>query len=104
MKRNVRTIIMISGTVLFLLAVFSYPQKSYANPPQSVTVSYDSGSQNLTVTISHKSSSTGFHYIKYVEIKKNGIVVSNNTYIISLTRKHLLIHISYLPLKVIGWK
>jgi hypothetical protein len=72
--------IIISGFILLFLVIWSYPQDSYANPPQDVKVSYDSGSQVLTVTITHKSPAKGFHYIKYVEIKKNGDVLSNNKY------------------------
>jgi len=34
----------------------------------------------LTVTITHKSPFPNSHYIKIVEIKKNGIVVSTNKY------------------------
>jgi hypothetical protein len=66
---------------LILLAVcFIYPQTSFANPPQDVKLSYDSKSQMLEVTITHKSSSPNFHYIKSVEIKKNGKVESTNKY------------------------
>jgi hypothetical protein len=81
MKPSERITMMIGGAVLLcLLAVFSLPRKLYATPPQNVNISYNSGSQILTVTITHKSFVTSFHYIKYVEIKKNGNVVSNNTY------------------------
>ncbi|MGZ6210680.1 MAG: hypothetical protein ACXWL9_11090 [Syntrophales bacterium] len=34
----------------------------------------------LTVTITHPSSFPNYHYIKYVEIKKNGVDVMKNTY------------------------
>jgi hypothetical protein len=80
MKHSARIIMMIAGTILFFLTVFPYPQKLYANPPQDVNISYDSGSQILTVTITHKSAARSFHYIKHVEIKKNGAVISDNTY------------------------
>lgn len=81
MGHYVRTMTVISCAVLFLfIANFSCPEKSYANPPQALTISYDSNSQILTVTITHKSSLTGFHYIKQVDIKKNDSVVSNNAY------------------------
>ena len=43
-------------------------------------LSYDSTSQMLTVTITHPSAFPGVHYIKSVEIKKNGNVVSTNEY------------------------
>lgn len=80
MKLSARAVLIIGGAFLFLLTIFAHPQKSYANPPQDVNISYNSGSQILTVTITHKSSATSFHYIKHVEIRKNGTVVSDNTY------------------------
>lgn len=57
-----------------------YPQVSYADAPQDVKLEYDSGTQNLAVTITHKSSLTGFHRIKSVEIKKNSAVISTANY------------------------
>ena len=67
--------------ILILFAVcFMYPQTSLANAPQDVKLSYDSQSQVLTVTITHKSPFPNYHYIKIVEIKKNGSVVSTNKY------------------------
>lgn len=67
--------------ILMLFAVcFMYPQTSLANAPQEVKLSYDFESQMLTVTITHKSPFPKMHYIKSVEIKKNGSVVSNNKY------------------------
>jgi len=66
---------------LILVAVcFLYPQMSFANAPKDVQLSYDSTSQILSVTITHKSPFPNIHYIKIVEIKKNGNVVSTNKY------------------------
>jgi hypothetical protein len=66
---------------LMLFAVcFMYPQKSLANAPQDVKLSYDSQSRVLAVTITHKSPFPNYHYIKIVEIKKNGSVMSTNKY------------------------
>jgi desulfoferrodoxin (superoxide reductase-like protein) len=66
----------------FLLsAVYLWlPQHVYADPPQDVALNYNLQTQTLTVTITHKSSFTGFHYIKQVEIKKNNELVSKNDY------------------------
>jgi desulfoferrodoxin (superoxide reductase-like protein) len=36
--------------------------------------------QTLSVTIDHYTLSAGMHYIKYVEIKKNGVSISKNKY------------------------
>jgi hypothetical protein len=66
---------------LILVAVcFMYPQTSLANAPKDVNLSYDSQSQMLTVSITHKSPFPSFHYIKIVEIKNNGNIVSTNKY------------------------
>ena len=67
--------------LLFALMVFCiYPQTSYANAPQDVKLEYNASTQNLAVTITHNSSWSGFHYIKYVEIKKNSVVLSTEKY------------------------
>lgn len=43
-----------------------------AHAPGSVTLSYNSATQTLTVTVVHQTGSPNSHYIKKVEIKKNG--------------------------------
>ncbi len=68
------------AVVLLLLAICFYPQASYASSPETVKLKHDINSQILTVTITHKSSFTNYHYIKVVEIKKDGEIVSTNTY------------------------
>jgi hypothetical protein len=72
--------VMFIGSAILLVAICFYPQVSLANPPQEVTLEYDVNSQTLAVSITHKSISPGFHYIKTVEIKKDGKVMSANTY------------------------
>lgn len=67
-------------SLILVVVCFMYPQTSFANAPKDVQLSYDSQSQMLTVTITHKSPFPNFHYIKIVEIKKNGNVVSTNKY------------------------
>jgi len=66
------------GILLLFTVCFMYPQTSLAHAPKDVNLSYDSQSQILTVTMTHKSPFPNTHYIKSVEIKKNGNVV--NTY------------------------
>ena len=69
------------SVILTLLAVFClHPQMSFATAPKDIKLEYDASTQTLTVTITHKSIATDFHYIKYVEIKKGGTVISNNKY------------------------
>jgi desulfoferrodoxin (superoxide reductase-like protein) len=69
------------GVILILVTVCClYPQTSFATSPKDVKLEYDANTQMLTVTITHKTSSPNYHYIKYVEIKKGEAVVSNNKY------------------------
>jgi hypothetical protein len=81
MKRRVSPLILAWKAVLILLILCClYPQMSFANSPQDVKLDYDAGTQMLTVTITHPSSFPSYHYIKYVEIKKNGADAMKNTY------------------------
>lgn len=75
--KNVQVFI---GILILFAVCFMYPQTSLANAPQDVKLSYDSPSQMLTVTITHKSPFPKFHYINNVEIKKNGNLVSTSKY------------------------
>ena len=79
-NKIIRMLVRICSVALIFGAVLGYPQAVYAHGPQTVDLSYNAASQTLTVTITHSSPSTGFHYIKSVEIKKNGALVSNNSY------------------------
>jgi outer membrane protein OmpA-like peptidoglycan-associated protein len=65
--------------LIFLFLCFS-PQFSCASAPKSVDLIYDMSTQNLSVTINHQTLFTGMHHIKYVEIKKNGMLISKNIY------------------------
>ena len=81
MKRRVSPLILAWKAVLILLILCClYPQMSFATSPQDVKLEYDAGTQMLTVTITHPSSFPSYHYIKYVEIKKNGADAMKNTY------------------------
>lgn len=70
---------LICSLILFAVC-FMYPQISFANPPQDVKLLYNANSQILEVTITHKSPFPNFHYIKTVEIKNDGNIVSTNKY------------------------
>jgi hypothetical protein len=81
MKRRASTFIFAWKAVLILLILcFLYPGMSFATSPQDVKLEYDMGTQILTVTITHSSSFTNYHYIKYVQIKKDGADAMKNTY------------------------
>ncbi|MGZ3578108.1 MAG: hypothetical protein ACXU98_03735 [Syntrophales bacterium] len=81
MKRRVSPSILSWKAVLILSVLCCLcPQMSFATSPQDVKLEYDASTQMLTVTITHPSSFPNYHYIKYVEIKKNGVDVMKNTY------------------------
>jgi hypothetical protein len=81
MKRRASSLILVWKVVLILsILCCLYPQMSFATSPQDVKLEYDAGTQMLTVTITHPSSFPNYHYIKYVEIKKNGADAMKNTY------------------------
>lgn len=63
-----------------LLTVCLLPQYALADPPKEIGLGYDLQAQTLTVTITHKSSFTGMHYIKRVEIKKNNEPAASQDY------------------------
>jgi desulfoferrodoxin (superoxide reductase-like protein) len=68
------------AVLYIILSLCFIPQLSYATAPKSVDLAYDMDTQTLSVTINHYTLSAGSHYIKYVEIKKNGEVNSKNEY------------------------
>ena len=63
---------------LCLLLGFSAPS-SLATPPEKIELRYNYASQTLLVTITHESN-RGNHYIKTVDINKNGSIVGIETY------------------------
>jgi hypothetical protein len=80
MKRTKVISSLVFGALLLVLTIFCFsPSISYADAPQDVKLVYDSGSQTLAVTITHKSA-FGFHHIKKVEVKKNSSIVNSNNY------------------------
>ena len=81
MKRRMSPSIL-SWKALLILSILCClcPQMSFATSPQDMKLEYDANTQVLTVTITHPSSFPNYHYIKYVEIKKNGVDVMKNSY------------------------
>lgn len=79
MREGILPAVMI-GILLTMFLFVLNPAAACAHAPREVALSYNMGSQTLTVTITHKSPSPGFHYISKVESKKNGAVISTNEY------------------------
>ena len=80
MKKNVFQLRFSHMVLLIFLFLCFSPQFSCASAPKSVDLIYDMSTQNLSVTINHQTLFAGMHHIKYVEIKKNGMLISKNIY------------------------
>lgn len=63
----------------FIAAIMLFPSSASAHAPD-LQLSYDAGSKNLTVTITHSSPMPSKHYIKLVGVKKNGASVVSQEY------------------------
>jgi desulfoferrodoxin (superoxide reductase-like protein) len=57
-----------------------FPAPGAAHSPKEVVLSYDQAKHTLEVRITHSSMTPSFHYIKKVELKKNGQTISVNEY------------------------
>jgi hypothetical protein len=66
--------------VSIMIFTFIVPLSAHATPPKDILLSFNPNEQALSVTITHASFMPGTHYIKTVDIKKNGLMISNNTY------------------------
>lgn len=75
MRRTLPVIAALFSAVALLL-----PSVSHATAPSLVEPTYDLATETLSVRIRHWSLVNSLHYIKSVEIKVNGTLVSNNEY------------------------
>jgi hypothetical protein len=51
-----------------------------AHPPSDIVMSYDPGSEKLSVTVTHVVDDPQTHYIKKLQVWKNGLVISDPDY------------------------
>ena len=65
--------------VLVVTLVYSTPVN--ATEPSDIQLTYEFGSQTLSVNVSHDVSNTKTHYIEEIKIVKNGLSVLNRTYV-----------------------
>ncbi|MCK9579879.1 MAG: hypothetical protein M0Q92_05445 [Methanoregula sp.] len=72
-----RTLLLLGilASVLFLIIV---PVAAHA--PADIVMSYDPGAEKLTVTVTHVVDDPQTHYVKKVQVKKNGLVISDPDY------------------------
>lgn len=66
--------------LLSFLAIFLCPPVAQAHGPKDVTLTYDSDSRTLSVTVTHAVSNPQKHYVKKVTITKNGEPVATHEY------------------------
>ena len=75
---------MAPGRLLVILVsalfVLSLPHLALAHNPQSIEVSYDYKTKTLAVKITHTSNNPDRHFVREVEVKKNGHVVQRGVY------------------------
>ncbi|MBP7341153.1 MAG: hypothetical protein GXY72_13510 [Deltaproteobacteria bacterium] len=67
-----KTLAMLMLLCCLTAGVLLAPPGALADSPRDIALSYDLATQVLTVTITHKSTFTGLHYIKQVSISRNG--------------------------------
>lgn len=66
---------------LILVLVWTLPAgEAQATAPSSLKLSYDAATRTLQVTITHPSSFPTSHYIKNVEIRKDGTTLLSQDY------------------------
>lgn len=69
-----------SAALMLFLFLSINPSSAHATAPTDLKLAYNPATQTLQATITHASPAPSFHYIKKVEIKKNGEVISANEY------------------------
>lgn len=66
------TTIALSALILLLLTFTVLPEPTLAHPPADMELEYDFDEQTLFVSITHSVPNPESHYVKKIEIKKNG--------------------------------
>jgi hypothetical protein len=68
------------GFVMIMTAILVAPSSAFAHAPKEVKLGMDADMKQLSVTLTHKSPLPSWHYIKTVQITKNGTVISTQEY------------------------
>lgn len=74
------TVNLILSATIVLAALTCLPTNASAHAPQDIKLKYDAATAVLSVTITHTTFAPTMHYVKQVEIKKNGAVVNSSSY------------------------
>jgi hypothetical protein len=67
-------------TLVTAVVLLAFPFPAAAHAPTALALSYDAAAQALTVEITHASQSPATHFIKKVEISRDGKVLSTTEY------------------------
>jgi hypothetical protein len=76
---------LVSSVVLACLAA---PIAAWANPPSAMKATYDAKRGELDVLVEHPVSNPETHYIKEVEVTKNGAVAQTLTFTSQSSRRN----------------
>ena len=72
---------MIAASAYFIaFSLLAFPLQALAHAPTALALSYDATAQLLTVEITHGSQNPGSHFIKKVEITRDGQTLSTTEY------------------------
>ncbi len=66
--------------LISFLALFLWPPVAQAHSPKDVTLTYNSGSRTLSVTVTHTVSDPQKHYVKMITITKNSEPAATHEY------------------------
>ena len=66
---------------LVLVVAFVNPNPVDSTKPSDIRLTFDYGTQILTVNVSHYVANTKTHYIENLEILKNGLSILNRSYV-----------------------
>lgn len=80
MKRRLQWFALLSVLVMAFAAATLFASTAHAVSPSDIKLKYDLNKRLLLVTITHDTTQDRSNYVKFVEIKKNGSVVSIHTY------------------------
>jgi len=78
-RRAVSRNLVILGIALAVLSALAILPVA-ANPPADMTLAYDDDQNALVVTITHPVADPENHYIKNIEVKRNGVVAIESLY------------------------
>lgn len=84
--------------LLFVIAV-CIPFNVYAHPPRDISVQYSDSEKKLTVIVQHPSRNQKRHYVREVDILKNGKTIASKQFGNQLSRTNQISYFTIDDLK-----